>query len=158
MYVDDIIIIENVSIFVATIINKLSHTFSVKDMGHLHIFLGIEVVPTAKGLFLSQHKYIQDLLSKTFMDMAKDIHTPMSTSTPLILTDGSTSTNSTEYQRVIGALQYLGLTRPDIAFVVNQLSQFMHKPTTCHWTIAKQILRYLKQTMFHGFLFNITTP
>ena len=86
------------------------------------------------------------------MDMAKDIHTPMSTSTPLILSDGSAPANNTEYRRVIGALQYLGLTRPNIAFAVNRLSQFMHKPTTCHWTVAKRILRYLKQKMFHGIL------
>jgi hypothetical protein len=92
------------------------------------------------------------------MDMAKDIHTPLSTSTPLILMDGSTPTDSTEYRRVIGALQYLGLTRPDIAFPVNRLSQFMHKPTACHWTAAKRILRYLKQTMFHGILIQQTSP
>jgi len=92
------------------------------------------------------------------MDMAKDIHTPLSTSTPLILMDGSTPADSTEYRRVIGALQYLGLTRPDIAFPVNRLSQFMHKPTACHWTAAKRILRYLKQTMFHGILIQQTSP
>jgi len=158
VYVDDIIITGSVSTFVADTINKLSHTFSVKDMGHLHFFLSIEAIPTAKGLFLSQHKYIRDLLSKTSMDMAKDIHTPMSTSTPLILTNGSAPPNSTEYRRVIGALQYLGLTRPDIAFAVNRLSQFMHKPTACHWTAAKRILRYLKQTMFHGILIQQSSP
>jgi hypothetical protein len=132
VYVDDIIITGNVSTFVDAIITKLSHTFSVKDMGHLHFFLGIEVIPTDKGLFLSQHKYIRDLLSKTSMNMAKDVHTPMSTSTPLTLSDGSAPTDSTDYRKVIGALQYLGLTRPDIAFAVNRLSQFMHKPTECH--------------------------
>jgi len=158
VYVDDIIITGNVSTFVAAIINKLGHTFSVKDMGHLHFFLGIEVIPTAKGLFLSQHKYIRDLLSKTSMDMTKDIHTPMSTSTPLLLTDGSAPADSTEYRRVIGALQYLGLTRPDIAFAVNRLSQFMHKPTACHWTAAKRIIRYLKQTMFPGILIQQSSP
>ena len=92
------------------------------------------------------------------MNMAKDVHTPMSTSTPLTLSDGSAPTDSTEYQKVIGALQYLGLTRPDIAFVVNRLSQFMHKPTECHWTAAKRILRYLKHTMFHGILIQQSSP
>ena len=158
VYVDDIVITGNTSSFVTDIINKLSHTFSVKDLGNLHFFLGIEVIPTAKGLFLSQHKYIRDLLAKHFMDLAKDIHTPMSTSTPLTLTDGSAPANSTDYRRVIGALQYLGLTRPDIAFAVNRLSQFMHKPTVCHWTAAKRILRYLKHTMFHGTLINKQSP
>ena len=122
VYVDDIIITGNVSTFVTDIFNKLSHTFSVKDMGELHFFLGIEVVPTAKGLFLSQHQYIQDLLSKHSMDMAKEVHTPMSTSTPLILADGSPPADSTAYRSLIGALQYLGLTRPDIAFAINRLS------------------------------------
>jgi len=92
------------------------------------------------------------------MDMAKDIHTPLSTTTPLILTDGSAPADNPEYHRVIRALQYLGLTRPDIAFAVNRLSQFMHKPTTCHWTATKRILRYLKQTMFHGILIQQTSP
>jgi hypothetical protein len=92
------------------------------------------------------------------MDMTKDIHTPMSTSTPLLLTDGSAPADSTEYRRVIGALQYLGLTRPDIAFAVNRLSQFMHKPTACHWTAAKRIIRYLKQTMFPGILIQQSSP
>jgi hypothetical protein len=58
VYVDDIIIIGSVSSFVVDTINKLNHTFSVKDMGRLHFFLGIEAIPTAKGFFLSQHKYI----------------------------------------------------------------------------------------------------
>ncbi|KAF5461735.1 hypothetical protein F2P56_017810 [Juglans regia] len=80
---------------------------------------------------------------------AKDISTPLSTSTSLKLVDGTTSVDSTEFRRVIGSLQYLSLTRPDISFAVNKLSQFMHKPTITHWTTIKRLLRYLKQTIFH---------
>ena len=63
VYVDDIIVTSNTLSFVNNIINKLGSTFSVKDMGSLHYFLGIEVIPTPQGLFLSQHQYIRDLLS-----------------------------------------------------------------------------------------------
>ncbi|KAL6315013.1 hypothetical protein AAG906_030848 [Vitis piasezkii] len=68
------------------------------------------------GFFLSQHKYIRDLLSKTNMISAKDVSTPLSTTTSVKLVDGTSSTNSIEFQSVIGAFQYLSLTRPDISF------------------------------------------
>jgi hypothetical protein len=58
----------------------------------------------------------------------------------LKLFDGTFSVDSTEYKSIIGALQYLSLTRPDISFAVNKLSQFMHKPTTTHLTAAKRLL------------------
>lgn len=104
VYIDGIIITGNASTFVVNIINKLSNTFSVKDMGNQLFFLGIEVIHTTKGLFILQHKYIRDLLSKTSMDGTKEIQTPMSTSTPLVLTDGYKPADNTEYRRIIGAL------------------------------------------------------
>ena len=66
------------------------------------------------------------------MDGAKDVTTPLSTSVSLQLANGLPSVDSIEYRRVIGALQYLSLTQPDISFVVNKLSQFMHCPTQTH--------------------------
>jgi hypothetical protein len=64
--------------------------------------------------------------------------------------DGTASVDSTEFRRVLGSLQYLSLTRPDISVAVNKLSQFMHKPITTHWTTVKRLFRYLQQTIFHG--------
>ena len=124
--------------------------FSLKDMGSLHFFLGIEVIPTRAGLFLSQHKYVRDLLANTSMSGAKDVSTPLSTTQSLQLIDGTATVDSSEFHRIIGRLQYLSLTHPNISFAVNKLSQFMHKPTTNHWTATKRLLRYLKQTIFHG--------
>lgn len=140
----------NDSPFVCSIVQQLSSMFFLKDMGQLHYFLGVEVFPTSQGLFLSQHQYIRNLLSKTNMSGAKDVSTPLSTSTSLKLVDGTATFDSTEFRRVIGSLQYLSLTRPDISFAVNKLSQFMHKPTHLHWTAAKRLLRYLKHIIFHG--------
>ena len=85
----------------------------------MHYFLGVEVLPTSSGLILSQHKYIRDLLVRTNMIGAKEIATPLSTKGPLSLNDGSSSFDATIYRQVIGALQYLSITRPDIAFVIN---------------------------------------
>ncbi|CAB4314565.1 unnamed protein product [Prunus armeniaca] len=77
--------------------------FSVKDPGSLNYFLGVEVVPTTTSLFLSQHKYICDLLSKAHMDDAKEVRTHMTTSNSLVLHDGS-PTNATKYRQLVGGL------------------------------------------------------
>ncbi|KAL6346353.1 hypothetical protein AAG906_033149 [Vitis piasezkii] len=129
VYVDDIVIIGNNKNF---------------DMGLLHFFLGVEVVPTQAGLFLSQHKYIRELLSNTNMSGAKDVSTPLSTTQSLKLLDGTTNVDNIEFRRIIGSLQYLSLTHPDISFAVNKLSQFMHKPTTTHFTAKKKASLILK--------------
>jgi hypothetical protein len=152
VYVDDIIITGNSSVKVNECVAALAHTFSIKDLGNLHYFLGVEVIQTTAGLFLSQHKYIGDLLERTKMQDAKPVLTPMSTSTPLCKDDGSPSTDTTFYRSTIGSLQYLSLTRPDIAFTVNKLAQFMQRPTERHLTALKRLLRYLKGTIFHGLL------
>ena len=64
--------------------------------------------------------------------------------------DGDPLSDGTEYKQIVGALQYCTLTRLDIAFSVNQLCQFMHSPTSAHWTTTKRVLRYLKGTIDHG--------
>ena len=104
VYVDDIVITRNNKNFVASIIKKLGDHFSLKDVGLLHFFLGVEVVPTQAGLFLSQHKYIRELLSNTNMSGAKDVSTPLSTTQSLKLLDGTTNVDSTEFRRINGSL------------------------------------------------------
>ena len=150
VYVDDLIITGNNSSLIASFIQQLGDKFSLKDMGSLHFFLGVEVIPTKAGLFLTQHQYIRDLLANSNMSGAKDISTPLSTSQTLQLVDGSATVDSTQFRKIMGNLQYLSLTRLDISFAVNKFSQYMHKPTTNHWTATKRLLRYLKQTIFYG--------
>ncbi|KAM1956212.1 hypothetical protein ACFX16_025655 [Malus domestica] len=150
VYVDDLLITGNDSSLVAKFIQLLATRFSVKDLGSLHYFLGVEVLPTATGLFLSQHKYIHDLLVTAKMDGAKAVSTPLSTTHSLMLHDGSSLTDATPYRRLVGGLQYLSLTRPDISFAVNKLSQFMHSPSETHWQALKRLLRYLKGTISFG--------
>ncbi|CAE6075150.1 unnamed protein product [Arabidopsis arenosa] len=157
VYVDDIIIAGTTSL--VTAFNKsLAARFSLKDLGALSYFLGIEATRTSKGLHLMQRKYIIDLLTKTNMLEAKPVSTPMSPSPKLTLCSGQTLDDAKEYRAVIGSLQYLAFTRPDIAFAVNKLSQFMHKPTDEHWQAAKRILRYLAGTKSHGIFMRSDTP
>ncbi|KAF2318171.1 hypothetical protein GH714_002048 [Hevea brasiliensis] len=130
----------------------LSSRFPLKDLQPLTYFLGIEVCKIDHGLTLTQTKYITDLLQEFGMMESKSAATPLSSTTVLKLDDGSAATDATQYLHLLGALQYLSLTRLDLAFAVNKLSQFMHKPSMLHWQFAKRILRYLKGTLHSGIL------
>ncbi|RVW82327.1 Retrovirus-related Pol polyprotein from transposon RE2 [Vitis vinifera] len=80
--------------FSARFLRALPHRFFLKDLGDLHYFLGIKVLPTLTSLLLTQHKYIWDLLAKTNMACAKECVMPMSSTSILQLNDGSPSTNA----------------------------------------------------------------
>ncbi|GKV40982.1 hypothetical protein SLEP1_g48566 [Rubroshorea leprosula] len=157
VYVDDILITGNSATFISNLIHRLGQKFSLKDLGDLSLFLGIEAIKTSTGLFLSQHRYINDLLQKHKMDGAKPVATPMSTSRLSLQTSSPRLPNGTAYRQLVGSLQYLSLTRLDISFAINKLSQYMHCPTEMHWQAIKRILRYLKNTMFHGLLIRPTS-
>jgi hypothetical protein len=114
-------------------------------------FLSVEATWHNDDLHLSQQRYIHDLLTKTNMLLAKPIATPMSASSTLSCFEGYTITDPTQYRSTVGSLQYLSLTRPDIAFAVNKVSQFMQDPRDTYWSAVKRILRYLKSTISHTF-------
>jgi hypothetical protein len=97
------------------------------------------------GLLLTQEKYASDVLKRVGMSNCKSI-TTLSTSEKLSIHEGTPlgANDAINYRSVVGALQYLTLTKPDIAFPVNIVWQFLHAPTTVHWTTVKRILRYIK--------------
>ena len=99
---------------------------------------------------LSQTKYISDLLHRTEMFDTKPTKTPGAVGKNLSKFDGDPMADVTHYRSVVGALQYVTLTRPDIAFAVNKACQFMQQPTTIHWLSLKRILRYLRGTIQDG--------
>jgi hypothetical protein len=154
IYVDDILITSSSSLAIRELLVNLHKEFAVKDLGTFNFFLGIEVIPCSRGVLLSQHRYIMDLLRRTKMLEAKPVHSPMASSTHLSAFEGDLFSDPTLFRSTVGALQYLCITRPDISFCVNKLSQFMHKPTDTHWQAVKRLLRYLKQTVQFGLHFN----
>ncbi|CAH1426225.1 unnamed protein product [Lactuca virosa] len=110
---------------------------------------GIEVLHNSGGITLMQHKYATDLLQRANMQNCKSISTPMSVTYKLALNLG-TSLNDEytfKYRSVFGGLQYLALTRPDIAFPVNKVCQYLSKPTNVHWEAVKRIVRFVKGTI-----------
>ncbi|KAL8168404.1 hypothetical protein V2J09_009903 [Rumex salicifolius] len=115
--------------------------FSLKDLGRLNYFLGVQVLHLHDGIFLSQRKYITDLLQKAGLHASKPVSTPISATYPLLRDGGTILPSPSEYRQLVDSLQYLSLTRSDIAFTVNKLSQFMQTPCADHWTALKRLLR-----------------
>ena len=150
VYVDDLLVTGNNDKFLQSFIQALATRFSLKNLGVPHYFLGVELIPNAGGLFMSQHKFIREILERFDMHGAKPAPTPLSSTAKLTLNDGTASADATTYRQVIGALQYLNMTRPDLSYAINKLSQFMHKPTTTHLQHLKRLLRYLKSTINFG--------
>nr|KYP63507.1 hypothetical protein KK1_018084 [Cajanus cajan] len=151
IYVDNIIITSNSSLAIQNLIQTLYQSFSLKDLSKLHHFLGIKVnSDNAGGIHLSQTKYLTDILDKLNMSTAKPIKTPMAPSLKLISDSTQVCHDPSLYRSVIGFLQYLTITRPDIAYTVNKLCQFMHNPFEVHCKATKRLLRYLKGTLHHG--------
>ncbi|KAJ3705170.1 hypothetical protein LUZ61_008875 [Rhynchospora tenuis] len=150
VYVDDILVTGNSLQMVTQCIQQLQQQFAVKDLGDLSFFLGMEATTTDTGMLLTQTKYITDLLHKTKMLSSKPCTTPIATHITLSKKDGDPFSEPHLYRSVVGALQYATLTRPDISFAVNKVSQFMHEPTVTQWTAVKRILRYLAGTLHHG--------
>ena len=104
----------------------------------------MEADRNSQGLHLCQTKYIYDLLYRTNMVGAKPLSSPTVTGTKLSSFDGEVLSNPKDYRHIIGALQYYTTTRPDIAYVVNQLCQYIHQPRSSYWQAMKRVLRYLK--------------
>ncbi|KAH9699463.1 retrovirus-related pol polyprotein from transposon RE1 [Citrus sinensis] len=154
IYVDDILVTGPDSALLEDFIVKLSQTFALKDLGLVAYFLGVEVSYFDEGMHLSQTKYIKDLLSKASMENCKGSDTPLSTGLKLERNVrgplGQEFENPTQYRSIVGGLQYLILTRPDIAYSVHKLSQYLSSPTVQHWLACKRVLRYLQSTITYG--------
>ena len=153
IYVDDMIITGDDKIEIQNLEGKLSKEFEMKNLGGLKYFLGIEVSRNKEGIYLSQRKYILDLLAEVGMVECKPVDTPTVPNLKLNAYSDHTPTNVERYQRLVGKLIYLSHTRPDIAYAVSIISQFMHSPKEEHLEAVMRIIRYLKGTAGRGIVY-----
>ena len=133
--------------------NKLHSTFQMKDLGHLTYFLGLEVHSRDHGLFLNQHKYIQDLIGLTSLKDAIVVDTPMEVNVKYRKDEGELLPDPFLYRQLVGNLIYVTITRPDISYAVHIVSKFMHSPRPLHLVAVRHIIRYLIGSPTHGLLF-----
>lgn len=153
VYVDDIIL-EGTSMPEFDRIKLiLDENFSIKNLGILKYFLGLEVAHSQAGISLSQRKYCLDLLQESDMLGSKPAPTPTDSSVKLHADSGKAFEDIGAYRRLIGRLLYLNTTHPDITYDTQQLSQFLHNPTMAHYHAACRVIRYLKNSPGRGIIF-----
>ncbi|WKA10965.1 hypothetical protein VitviT2T_028505 [Vitis vinifera] len=157
VYVDDIIVASNNKIAANNLKNSLNKSFKLKDLGNLKYFLRLEVARSAKGILINQRKYALELLSETGYLGCKPAQTPMQPNMQLSQDDGELLTDPNMYRRLIGKLIYLTITRLDLTYSVNKLSQFLSQSRRPHLQAVYRILQYIKGSPGKGIFFSASS-
>ncbi|GJT66121.1 ribonuclease H-like domain-containing protein [Tanacetum coccineum] len=155
LYVDDIVLTTSFESLLRLLDRYIE--FAMTDLGPLNYFLGISVTRDSSGLFLSQKKYVIEMLEKVHMVNCNLSRTPVDTESKLGV-DGDPVSDLTLYWSLAGSLQYLTFTRLDVSYAVWQVCLHMHDPREPHLFALKRILRYVQGTLHYGLqLFSSST-
>ena len=127
--------------------------FEMSDLGKIHYFLGFEVVQTDDGIFVSQKKYMREILNGFKMKNCNSADNAVEFGLKLNKAGRGAKVDNTLYRQIVGNLMYLTATRPDIMYGVSLISRYMESPTEIHLLAAKRILRYLQGTKDFGLFY-----
>jgi len=152
VYVDAIVPTGRNNHGISQLKQHLCHHFQTKDLGKL--LLGIEVAQSNDGIVISQRKHAMDILEETGLVSSKSVDTPLDPNTKLLPNQGEPISGPEQYRRLVGKLNYLTVTRPDISFVVSVVSQFLNSPCEDHWNAVIRILKYIKRSPGKGLLYS----
>ncbi|XP_069143559.1 uncharacterized mitochondrial protein AtMg00810-like [Solanum lycopersicum] len=162
IYVDDMLITGSSLKLIEDTKKALQQAFKMKDLVVLKYFIGIEFTRSAAGILMHQRKYTLELIAEVGLTAAKPAGTPIDINVKLTskLYDEHVKKaesdepliDQTTYQKIIGKLLYLNMTRPDISFSTQTLSQFLQQPKRSHLDAALRVIRYLKKQSGQGLL------
>eukprot|EP00253_Pinus_taeda_P009257 PITA_09257 len=144
LYVDDLILTGSDPNLINHVKSSLKKKFEMTDLGHLHYFLGLQVLQSKEGISLSQSKYACDILRHFHMEECKPSPSPFQSGVKLLVSSTSPEVDATLYCQLLGKLLYLTHTHPDLSFAVGLVARFMQNPRESHWKVAKRILRYVQ--------------
>ncbi|GKB48173.1 putative RNA-directed DNA polymerase, partial [Tanacetum coccineum] len=144
IYVDDIIFGSTKKSWSDEFEALMKGRFQMSAMGELTFFLGLQVKQSHDGIFISQDKYVAEILRKFDFDNVKSAITPMETKAPLAKDEGGPDVDLHLYRSMIGCLMYLTASRPDIMYAVCACSRFQVTPKVSHLYAVKRIFKYIK--------------
>ncbi|XP_057997178.1 uncharacterized mitochondrial protein AtMg00810-like [Hevea brasiliensis] len=144
VYADDLLITGANEERIIAVKQFMDKQFTIKDLGYVKYFMGLEFARSEKGMFLNQRKCILDILQDAGLQNAKIATYPLPKGLKLGNEVGELLQNPDKYRWLVGRLLYLGLTRPDISYATQQQCQFMQAPRRTHWDAAILVLKYLK--------------
>ncbi|GJR27051.1 putative ribonuclease H-like domain-containing protein [Tanacetum coccineum] len=144
VYVDDIIFCSTKRSWCDEFEALIKRRFQISSMGELTLFLGLQVKQKEDGIFISQDKYVAEILKKFDFASVKTASTLIETQKPLVKDEEASDVDVHLYRSMIGSLMYLTASRPDIMFAVCACSRFQVTPKTSHLSAVKRIFRYLK--------------
>nr|GEY65393.1 hypothetical protein [Tanacetum cinerariifolium] len=144
VYVDDIIFRSTKKEMCSEFEKMMHKKFHISSMRELAFFLGLQVTQKDDGIFISQDKYVDEILKKFSFSAMKTASTPMETSEPLLKDKNTEDVNVHLYRSMIGSLMYLTSSRPNIMFDVCTCARFQITPKVSHLHAVKRIFRYLK--------------
>lgn len=153
LYVDDMIVTGDDEAEISRLMKDLATRFETKNLSEIGCFLGLEVEKSDQGYFISQSRYARNLLERFGMGESKEIATPMEPYLKLQKEEEDPLKDPRRFRQLLGSLIYLTITRPEIAYSVRVISQFMHNPTTHHLDAAKRVLRYIKGSLAYGLMY-----
>lgn len=157
LYVGDIILTGSYAKLIDQFVKSLSREFDVKNLGSLRYFLDLEIYPHSKGLHISQLKYALDLLYCSSMTDCKPASTLLVAKVYLTAYNGVVLNNASKFRQLVGSLQYLTLTHPDILFAISIVAQFLSASRQPHLIAVKQILCYIKGFADHEIFINLNS-
>ncbi|GJV60325.1 putative ribonuclease H-like domain-containing protein [Tanacetum coccineum] len=144
VYVDDIIFGSTKKSMCTEFEECMHKRFQMSSMGELTFFLGLQVKQLPEGIFISQDKYVADMLKKFDFLSIRTATTPIESNKPLIKDEDGVDVDVHVYRSMIGSLMYLTTSRPDIMFAVCACARFQVTPKASHLNAVKRIFRYLK--------------
>ncbi|GJU91352.1 putative ribonuclease H-like domain-containing protein [Tanacetum coccineum] len=144
IYVDDIIFGSTKKSWSDEFEALMKGRFQMSAMGELTFFLGLQVKQSHDGIFISQDKYVAEILKKFDFESVKSAITPMETKAPLAQDEGGPDVDLHLYRSMIGCLMYLTASRPDIMYAVCACSRFQVTPKVSHLYAVKRIFKYIK--------------
>jgi hypothetical protein len=150
VYVDDIIFGCNKDSLVQWFASAMESEFEMSMIGELSFFLGLQITQRSEGMFISQEKYLREMLKRFQMEDFKHVRTPMVTGCKLSKDDDSLNVDQSSYRSMIGSLLYITTSFPDIMHVVGMVGRYQAAPKQSQLQVVKRIFRYLKETMTYG--------